>query len=87
MTMVSPTQPLCESTARYGEEPGFHNNETIRTNMGKEKSASSHISSMAVCKLAVPELKKDQRWKVIGKYDYDQRDGNTHAGKQAEVSS
>jgi hypothetical protein len=55
--------------------------------MGKEKSASSHISSMAVCKLAVPELKKDQRWKVIGKYDYDQRDGNTHAGKQAEVSS
>jgi hypothetical protein len=85
--MVTPTQTLCESTARYGEERGFHNNETIRAKMGKEKSASSHISSMAECSLAVSELKKDQSWKVIGKYDYDQHDGNSHAGKQAEVSN
>jgi len=83
--MVGPTQPLCESDARYGEEPGFHNNETIRAKMGREKTASSHISSMTECKLAVPQLKKDQSWKVIGKYDYDRHDGNIHAGKQSEI--
>jgi len=85
VTMVSPTKPLCESDARYGEEPGFHNNETIRAKMGREKTASSHISSMTECKLGVPQLKKDQSWKVIGKYDYDRHDGNTHAGKQSEI--
>jgi hypothetical protein len=86
VTMVNPTTTLCESVAGYGETQGFLNNETIRANMGKEKSASAHISSMTHCKMSIPSLKKDQSWKVIGKYNYDKRDGNSHAGRQAEVS-
>jgi hypothetical protein len=86
--MVTPTQTLCESTAGYDEEPGFRNNETIRANMGHgNQAARSHISSMTPCKMSVSELKRGQNWKVIGKYDYDKKDGNSHAGSQAEVSS
>jgi hypothetical protein len=86
--MINSTQPLCESTAGYNEDPGFHNNETVRANMRKsEQVASAHISSMTNCEMSVSHLKKDQSWKVIGKYDYDKQDGNHHAGKQAEVSN
>lgn len=51
------------------------------------QAARSHISSMSNCAMSVSHLKRDQRWKVVGNYDYDKYDGNSHAGKQAEVSS
>jgi hypothetical protein len=83
--MASPTETFCNSAAEYGKDPGYLNNEAIREKMESEKVASSHISSMSKCSMGVSRLKKGQSWKVIGNYDYDKHDGNTHANRQAEV--
>ena len=57
--------------------------------MGGDKAAKEHISSMSEClDDAKPQdlyLRKSQSIKVIGKYDYDKREGNMESGHQGEI--
>jgi hypothetical protein len=86
VTMVDAEQVLCVSVAAYAEKPEYLNNERIREQMGHDKAATKHISSMSECKVGVPQMTKNQSWKVVGNYDYDRWDGNMNNDKQSEVS-
>jgi hypothetical protein len=57
--------------------------------MGGSKAAKEHISSMSSCRAdAKPQemyLKRSQRLQIVGKYNYDQHEGNLASGHQDEV--
>jgi hypothetical protein len=54
--------------------------------MTGDKPAEYHISSVDRCKVGViKEMKKDQSWRVRGKYDYDVQPGNIEEGHQGAV--
>jgi hypothetical protein len=78
---------LCGSQTVYAEKPEFV---YARPNMGADKPARDHISSMTPClkdlKTQDLNLRKSQSVELIGKYDYEKHAGNVEDGKQGEVS-
>jgi hypothetical protein len=81
-TKVGSLGLACNSTAQYAERPEY----VFRgKQMGTDRVARDHISSMTHCDLKIPYMRKDQQWQVIGKYDFDKREGNLENGKQSEI--
>jgi len=82
---AGPNEVLCKSNAAYSENPKY----VFRgTNMGKDKVAKDHISSMHDCvakDFKVKEVKKSQTWTTTGFYDFAKRNGNLEKGKQSEI--
>ncbi|KAE9977574.1 hypothetical protein BLS_001283 [Venturia inaequalis] len=81
--LASPNQPVCTTNLHYSESPAY----IFRgTNMGDDKPAINHISSVERCKVSrIKEMKKGQSWTVRGRYNYDDRPGNIEEGKQGAV--
>jgi hypothetical protein len=78
---------VCNSVAKYSESEEFVYTAPSRV-MNDMHIAKNHISSMSSCwsgDMKVQELKKTQKWILKGHYDYDTFEGNTEAGKQADV--
>jgi hypothetical protein len=76
---------VCRTKCNYGETPAFRFTGEM---MSGDKPAEYHISSVERCKVgAVKEMKKNQSWRVRGKYDYDVQPGNIEQGHQGAVSS
>ncbi|KAF2666114.1 hypothetical protein BT63DRAFT_416527 [Microthyrium microscopicum] len=76
---------LCKTQTQYAETPEYI---WRGTDMGTDKVATKHISSMKGCTNAdvgPVELKKGQSWMVQGNYDFAQHDGNLEGGKQSEI--
>jgi hypothetical protein len=82
------TVKSCVSTAKYSEKPEYV---FKAANMGGDKVATNHISSMTGCeknlvKTNRMETSKNQTWSLKGNYDYSKKEGNLERGKQADVS-
>lgn len=83
--LASPTQPVCTTRLNYAESPGFIFKGTMM--MNDDKPAVDHISSLERCQIGqIKEMKRDQRWIVKGRYNFDERQGNIEEGKQGAVS-
>lgn len=76
-------EKVCTTSARYAETPEYR---FEGKNMGNDKVAVDHISSMTPCQPVVEHLTATQNWSVTGTYDYDKRAGNIDRGKQGEVT-
>jgi hypothetical protein len=81
--MYEDSKNLCRENARYSETPSF---KYTGGPMGDDVVAEDHISSMTPCRPATNRLTKDQRWSIVGHYNYDERAGNIDRGEQGEVS-
>jgi len=80
---------ICTSTAKYAENSEYVYRDA-GANMGPDKVAKDHISSMTGCeknKMVPGMLTTDQSWQINAKYDYSKKDGNLESGKQADVSN
>lgn len=76
---------LCRMPAAYSEKPEYV---FKGMDMGGEKTAKNHISSMPGCTpkdFKVQSMNKNQSWVVKGNYDYGKREGNLENGKQSEI--
>jgi hypothetical protein len=92
--MLSASEMLCQSEAKYSESPQF-------VFKGKSRGGSSvptrdHISSFSHCRNDIHNgtffehqwlNKKTHSLQVIGKYDYDLYQGNKENGLQDNVST